>query len=311
MLDYEPFLERDADGIRAAVLEFRGSHSSGELFETIARFALLAYAPSQHAKHALLACLAAYDVREEAGGDWDAILTECAIYAAASRQPWSEPPMFGPPEIDRAAPSDVDELRAAVDEGDRLRGERWLAARLPDPDLARDYFDVAADDFEDFGHKLIVANAAWRLSEILGDRGRFAALRVGIWEMCAYRGRRFTERGAGAIDLVPRLVAGALREDGSIEAMHRLFLYDAAVQCGRSERVADYLTGEIAGEAAASAPVDPPSTSFRPRAYPLARDYAGWLQSFAVGRRLADPRIVSAARRNLESGGSFEEWSFA
>ncbi len=39
---YEPLLERDVAGIRAAIREFRQSHSTQELFETIARFAVLA-----------------------------------------------------------------------------------------------------------------------------------------------------------------------------------------------------------------------------------------------------------------------------
>src|SRR5258707_14056248 len=83
----ESFLERDETEIRSAIREFRAGHSSDELFLNVARFAVMAYAPSQHSKHALLACLSAYDIREECGERWDALLTEWAIYAAQSRQP--------------------------------------------------------------------------------------------------------------------------------------------------------------------------------------------------------------------------------
>ena len=97
---YEPFLERDEPAIRAAIREFRRSHTSEELFQNVARFAVLAFAPSQHAKHAMICCLSAWELREDLGNQWDDLLTECAIYAAASRQPWSEPPITDPPALD-------------------------------------------------------------------------------------------------------------------------------------------------------------------------------------------------------------------
>ena len=90
---YDRLIERDIDAIPAAVRRFRDTATSDELFRAIARFAVLAYAPAQHAKHAMLSCLAAFDLRDEAGAHDDDLLTECAIYAAQSRQPWSEPPM--------------------------------------------------------------------------------------------------------------------------------------------------------------------------------------------------------------------------
>src|SRR5437763_11273792 len=143
----ESLLERDETRIRAAIREFCESHSTDELFLEVARFAVMAYAPSQHSKHALLACLSAHDIREECGDRWDSLLTECAIYAAQSRQPWSEPPILDPPAVEPDQRGDVEELRAAVAAGDRLRAERWLAKRIDDPVLAHDYFTVAADDF--------------------------------------------------------------------------------------------------------------------------------------------------------------------
>lgn len=297
---YDPFIERDVDGIRAAIADFRSQHSSHDLFLAVARFAVLAYAPSQHAKHAFIACLSAYDVREQVGERWDELLVECAIYAAQSRQPWSEPPILDPPALAPDQRGDVDELRAAVDDGDRLRGERWLAKRIDDPDLARDYFAVAADDFADDGHKLIVANAAWRLAELLGEKGRFATLRVGVWEMTAYKATRYEERGIVADDLVDRLVAAA----ADIESLHRAFLHFAAPESVR-RRVDDYLTstltpvapprGEKVSEGRASSPLP---------IYPLATDYGAYLKSHAIGI----PALVEAAR---QQGENFSDWTFA
>src|SRR5687767_12908602 len=157
---YEPLIERDLDAIEPAVRVFREQATSDDLFLAVARFAVLSYAPSQHAKHAVLAVLNAFELREELGQRWDELLLECARYASASRQPWSEPPISDPPDVDSDAPSDIDELRAAVEAKDRLRAERWLAMRLNDPELRRDLLTVAAEDLSDQGHKLILTNAA-------------------------------------------------------------------------------------------------------------------------------------------------------
>jgi len=108
---YDPLLERDVDGIRAATREYRRDHTSHELFQAVARFALLAYSPSQHGKHAVISCLSAHELRGEAGERYDDLLTECAIYAASARQPWSEPPITDPPALDGDEP-DEPRLRA-------------------------------------------------------------------------------------------------------------------------------------------------------------------------------------------------------
>ena len=68
---YEPLIERELDAIPAAVRQFRETHSPEELFLAVARFAVLAYAPSMHSKHALLACVSAWVVRGVAGARFD------------------------------------------------------------------------------------------------------------------------------------------------------------------------------------------------------------------------------------------------
>src|SRR5204863_1729598 len=117
-MNYEPLIERDLVAIPGAVQQFRDAHGSEEAWKAVARFAVLAYAPAQHAKHALLCCLSAWEIREQLGARFDDALVECATYAATSRQPWSEPPILDPPPPDPSA-----RLRGA----DRLEAERWLA----------------------------------------------------------------------------------------------------------------------------------------------------------------------------------------
>ncbi|HET7433885.1 MAG TPA: hypothetical protein VFN10_04135, partial [Thermoanaerobaculia bacterium] len=276
----DPLIERDLDAIPHAVREFRAEHSSHDLFLAIARFAVLAFAPSEHGKHALLACLSAYRLRDDPR--YDELLIECAKYAAVARQPWSEPPILTPPSIDDAQPRDIDELRAAVAAGDLQRGERWLAARLADAD--HDLFTVACDTFEDLGHKPIVTRACLDLLPILGEKGRYALLRVAVWELVSYTGAKGELR-----ESLDELLDHAIAEHGSLEAVHGIFLYDALH----------------------------PSDAELPRrhdapVYNLARDYGQTLKAHALARRLAHPRIddfLAAVHHNLDHGESFEAWS--
>jgi len=302
---YEALIERDIAAIPDAVRAYRDEHGSEETYKWIGRFAVLAYAPSQHGKHAVLACLAAWALRDQPY--FDDVVTQCAIYAAESRQPWSEPPIMSPPAIDDDQRGDLGELLEAIAASDRLRGERWLAKRLDDEDLARDYFAAAADDFDDLGHKLIVADAAWRLVPILGEHGRFAALRLGIWEMCAHRGEPYVERGVVAEDLDQRLIDDFIAKEGDIEAAHALFLLEAARGKEVEGRVRDHLGG---GQALL--PVPPPKdrqeclSSTEP-VYNLAKDYAEYLKICAL---TTDPTMRAAAHTNLDRS-HFDELTFA
>lgn len=299
-MNYDPLIERDLSAIPRVVREFRDAHGSEEAWKAVARFAVLAYAPAQHAKHALLCCLAAWEIRRELGERFDDAVVECAIYAATSRQPWSEPPILDPPPVDPAA-----DLREAVRHGDRLQAERWLASHYERDDLARDYFAVAADDFEDLGHKLIVANAAWKLADLLGEKGRYAALRVGVWEMVAYRGEPYRERG-GAVT-AETLADNMVANHGDLESAHAVFLFDAGRETGQETRVSDYLAQIIQPQHSA------PSTqhSALPPIYRYARDCGEYLKAHAAAKRLGIDRIIAAAWENLEHGPSLEAFSFA
>src|ERR1043166_4286379 len=97
---YDPLIERDYPAARSAISAFREQHNSHDLFLAVTRFAVLAYAPWQHAKHALLACLAAHDLRKELGPRYADVLPECALYPGPPRQPWSDPPILDPPPLE-------------------------------------------------------------------------------------------------------------------------------------------------------------------------------------------------------------------
>ncbi|HEY4642727.1 MAG TPA: hypothetical protein VII75_15400, partial [Thermoanaerobaculia bacterium] len=287
-MNYEPLIERDLAAIPAAVAEFRAAHSADETWTSVTRFAVLAFAPSQHSMHALLACLSTWDLREDLGGRFDDAIVQCAIYAAASRQPWSEPPMLDPPKIDEDQRGDAGELREAIAASDRLRAERWLARRYRDADFPSDYFAVASDDFEDLGHKLIVAAAAMRLADLLGEKGRYAMLRVGVWEMVAL-GRGESGVGSGSYDLDSLCVA-LVGNVIDIVSAHALFLFDAALQTNDDAviaRVANHLSGVNS----------PTPDTRRPTPeipiYSFARDYGACLKAHAIAKRLR-PRFPNA-----------------
>jgi hypothetical protein len=310
-MNYEPFIERDLDAIPAAVAEFRAAHSAVETWTAVTRFAVLAFAPSQHSMHALLACLSVWDLREDLGERFDDAIVNCAIYAAGSRQPWSEPPMLDPPKIDPDQRGDADELREAIAASDRLRAERWLAKRYTDDDFAADYFAVASDDFEDLGHKLIVANAAMRLSDLLGEKGRYAMLRVGVWEMVGVgSGESRVGSGSGEIESVcSALVANVI----DIVSAHALFLFDAALQT-KNDTVIARVANHLSGIASPTPDTRQPTPTVP--VYSFARDYGACLKAHAIAKRLR-PRfpnadfdgMLAAMHRNLEK--SSEEMTFA
>ncbi|HJQ39040.1 MAG TPA: hypothetical protein VKB93_18030 [Thermoanaerobaculia bacterium] len=135
---YEPLIERDLEAIPAAARAFAAEHSIDELYLAVARFGVLAYAPSMHSKRAVMACRAAHDVREVMGERWLDLVIECARYVAEARQPWSEPPIL----TDVALPS---------------REE-----------LERD----AGDD------ALLIIDTAFALIPILGEKGKAMLLRM-------------------------------------------------------------------------------------------------------------------------------------
>lgn len=279
-MNYEPLIERDLEAIPDAAHAFLETHAPEELWISIARFAVLAYAPSQHAKRAVMACRAAYDVRDELGDRWPELLIECARYAAAARQPWSEPPIL---ELPDPSSGDVAELRAAMSDGDRVAAERWLSARLHDAEVAlRELVH---------GDALLMLDTVTALLPHLGEKGRYALLRIPIWELIA------TPEPADDDAPLSTLITRAVEMNGAIDAVTAVFIATAR------ERHAGV---PPAAQAASSPPALAP--------YELARDYAQTLIAHSVARRLpADlaQQLLHAVHHNLKHGDSYADWSFA
>lgn len=270
---YAPLIERDLAAIPAAARAFAEQHSADELWIAIARFAVLAYAPSQHAKRAVMACRAAHDVREELGERWLEMIVECARYAAESRPPWSEPPILDPPQGNEPI-----DLHAAIAANDRLAAEHWLASHL----------DEAPEELRSFakGDAVLMLDTALALEQLLGEKGRYALLRMVIAEI-------LIESEDEVPEPIEVLIDRAIAEKGSIESVTGVFM---AVRNA----------GVPPAERAASSP--PPLAP-----YPLARDYAQTLIAHAIARKLPvrAGEFLAAVHHNLEHGESFAEWSFA
>jgi hypothetical protein len=175
--------------------------------------------------------------------------------------------MLDPPEIDPAQPHDVEELRNAIDVKDRARAERWLAARVADAD----------DDLRAIarGDALLLTDAVLALAPLLGEKGRYALLRIALWEMLA---DNTEEPPTESLDV---LIGNAIAEKGSPDSVRKVLLRSA----GRT-----------------------PDAVVRIEPYRLARDYAQLLLVHAAG--LPAP-LLAAVRENLENGEGFEDWTLA
>lgn len=284
---YEPLIERELAAVPAAVRAFAAEHSVDELWIAVTRFAVLAYAPSQHAKRAVMACRAAHDVRDQLGDRWLDMIIECARYAAQSRQPWSEPPILDPPRAEDEHPRDLVELRAAIEANDRFRAERWLAARLDD----------GHDDLRSIakGDALLMLDTAMALEELLGEKGRYALLRMVIAELLV--------ESEDVTEPIETLIDRAIAEGGSVDSVRSVFVASAAPKS--RENQSPLPSGERARVRGGSREALIP--------YPLARDYAQTLIAHAIAHKLPtrQQEFLAAVHHNLEHGESFAEWSFA
>jgi hypothetical protein len=278
---YQPLIERDLGAIPSAIESFVQAHGTVDLWLAVTRFAVLAYAPSQHAKRAVMACRAVDELRDASGAHDVGLIVACARYAAASRQPWSEPPLLDPPAIDVTQPAGVEELEAAIRAGDRLRAERWLSAALPHAGTAMQ--SLARGD------AILMLDAARALVATLGEKGRYALFRMPLLELLAGEDE---EETSGELEA---LIERVIEERGSIAAVRAVLIHEAA---HADERESADMRDDLI-----------------PEPYELGRDYAQTLLAFAAARKLPPEcdvaGFLAAVRWNLEHGESFADWSFA
>ncbi|MGA7613632.1 MAG: hypothetical protein WBX15_00495 [Thermoanaerobaculia bacterium] len=347
---FESLIVRDDDAIRAEIPRLAREEGEEAALLSVTGFAVLGFTPSQHGKHALLACVAAFDLLERFPPLSAEILTECAIYVGQSRPPWTEPPVFNEPAPDPAF-TDPARLHEALASSDLETAERWLVSVRERDDFAALFFEAASSFLDDLGHGLIVAAAVWRLAARFPPERRFGILRTALVEWgSAGRGSREkgdsdAESGDGIRDeQSPRAferaerarLAGVLLEafiagDGDIVSFHHVALYDAlltAIEAGADpslfDRVRPFLDlGEVSSSSRShdrEAPAGIGGVEMEPVSpvYPYARDYAATLQSFSIADRMRRrfPSIEwdvlpRLAKYNLETSAAFDEWNFA
>jgi hypothetical protein len=334
---YEPMIHRDLDGIREEIGRQQQTASSEELLAAVTRFATLAFTPSQHGKGSLLAAVAASDLAQaEPDLDLAALATECAVYASAVRPPWSEAPITDPPPVDDRDPA-VDELLPIVEAGDRHAAEEWLARWLGRRD-ARLLFDAATIDLSNEGQKAIVAVAAWRYAGRIPPQFAFAALRVAALEWTSYSGAsgpvNSSEVRFDGNQIFARLLDRYDASGGSPLSFLQIACFDAALEIAglapeASNRIMAFLGMAIeaddpSAEERSGTPIESrhqlagEAAALRPPIYSYGRDFASYLQAYAFRSRWRNAldrddlnRLCAVAWSNLESGPSFEDFSFA
>lgn len=325
---YEPMLERDLDGTRSRAVDFAREHGPVDLFHAVSRFAALAFNPSQHGRHAFLATLSAWDLREACGERWVEMLAECAVYVAEGRLPWSAAPLLEAPPLEEQDRIDREGIRTALRERDRDLALRWLGARASRPGLIDDFFDAATADLGDDGHPLIVSVAAWKLSLLQDSHPSFAALRPAAEEWTAKRESEepVSGDGSGTIrSIVTETIDRVAGRGGDPESFHDLALLDAALEAaelGAPDAVVQRAV-LVAAARARSRPEPAERVELDERGagpvpiYPLARDWGALLKAYAIAGRMErrfpstpGSRLIAAAEYNLRTS-SFDQWSFA
>lgn len=313
----EPLLERDEDAIRAAIGTLVQAGELSAVADAVLQFALLAHAPSLHARSALLAVVASRGIALPDAAR-EALLCELAIYSAATRRPWSEPPIFEEP---RAIGDSSDAVVLdAIDAGDRETVEAWLAALRNAPQFRARLAAGAVAALSRNAESVVVTAAC---ESLLGDvdvHAEPAILRVIASEWTAADAAASSnreERGRLASLLAERSVASG----GDVFVSRSLLQLDAAMQL-RAWGAADAATRAVASiEVPAvddAASQNAASHSSGPPVYRLARDFASWLLLTRAAPRLVAEfpstdfdRVLAAAEENAKHGAAYEEWSLA
>lgn len=294
---YDPLIERELAAIPAAADAFAAAHSDLELWQAVTRFAVLAYSPSQHGKRTVMACRAAYEVRDELGTEWRAVIVACAVYAASSRQPWSEPPILDEPRT-----VSWDDLRA----------------------IAK-------------GDALLMLDTVQALNPLLGEKGRSALLRIVDAELRGPTDDDVTEpldvlvdraiAEKGSVESVRNVFVAATGVGFAVNSASAAAGAAGTVHCrpdpdhatdGVRSTVFQSSAGETSARTMSTAAEDWKTVNPTPRhprihPYDLARDYAQTLIAHAVARTLPSraDEFLAAVHHNLEHGESYAAWSLA
>jgi hypothetical protein len=318
---FEAMLYRDRDAIASGIVAALADGGVDALFKDLIRFAVLAFAPSEHGKAALLAVVAGSEIAN-ALDDSATLVRHCAEYQADTRTPWSEPPIGDPPALEASQRDDFQEIEEAIIHGDRLRGERWLAANLERNDLAERFFSAAIAASGESLLTIPVAVALWKIASSVPDHVRFSILRnaVNDWTQHPHEMRKSATSELLWSDELKRLSVDVARRGGSLLELQRL------IALGSLHELEEAAGGEVARGAASAimaereeetsaemvSAAEPP-----PPLYTLARDYATYLILYRMRPQLAGAAGVDAANAILNAAWSemqkenFEAWTMA
>lgn len=282
---YSALLQRETELLPAIIDRISDDASPESVWLHLSRFALLAAAPTEHSRHALLATLEAKSYADDPSLFRLALLS-VAKYLSVSRLPWSEAPILEP--LQPVGDVTMDSLVSAAKENRRVDLERGLDVAMSDVTVLFAAARLVDDELE---HQSIVAGYVHRLIDERPDLRREAIRAIAVdW------------LGAGNTPTAPEpppVIEAAekyIGSNGDVEWMHALLAADARMPSRRIPIDADVRT------------ID----------YDLARDYAAAFLAVPVAHRLShligDPlrsRIIDAALLNLSSGPSYAEWLFA
>jgi hypothetical protein len=316
---YEALLTREQDQLRTLVENLCRTEGSREALDTVLRFAVLAFSPTLHSRGAVYASLAALDLLNELP-EPSRVIIECATYVAETRLPWSEAPITDPPEVKGIDAANPRHLDVAIRARDLRAAERWLAAAIDEDAPAVEFFDAAARFAGEEGFGFTTAAAAWRIAKH-SPAARFVSLRMALLEWVRVRDGSSTSSEEPAV--TPRQVVDLyVMHEGKIDLFSPLLVLDAALvaeavtgKSGRYRPIVDRyaIPVELHGGALADRP-----WSIDDLAYRYSRDYATFLLSVPISRRLerelpecGAERIPGAGGYNLEYAETYEEWSFA
>lgn len=315
----DALLHRDDAEIETQIAAVARDEGIDAAYRVTLQFAVLAFAPSEHSR-SVIAGLDALKTLDLEPSTRLRQVTHLARYAAAARRPWSEAPITTPPP---ATPADGERssLSRALKERDRLRAERWLAARLMEGDGVHELFVVSCSIRHVMPEALILTAAAARIVAAVPPPHRFGVLRIVTAQWAAESFDLDQDHPARrplppfAREHADYLIAKYEAEKGSPLAMQRIALLDAEL-CAREESGgADLLDNvasvpiQVSDDAAGDDNVEFPDNEPQ-------QNFSNVLSAWAIAARRADhwnrdslATMKKVAAESAMSRRWNEEWS--
>lgn len=288
---YEALLQRETDALRSSIDAILAAGPPEKLWLELTRFSLLALAPTEQSQHALLATIDAGSYVSNPRCAAPA-LAAVAAYLSVSRLPWSEAPILEP--VVAGGVANVESIVLAASGGPREIVEQAVEAVMDQRELL---LQAAARLDDELRHASIIAGSIQRLVKIHPELRRAGVRAIAnCWIAGAGSVHSRLEENSEIRDVATRYV----ESNGDVAIFHQLLFADVTRHEGDS----------IAG-------VPPVEADESLISYNLAKDYAAAFLITPLVSRLASTveeelrlKVIDAARNNLASGPSFEEWLY-